>query len=211
MAQLLIESTNEKIEGYADSDDVYKIRGPFTRANNVNRNGRLYPRSIMERAIKKYIDEYLNKNRAIGELNHPDYVLPNIERAAIMIKSLEWKGDSVIGEAVVLNTPQGKQIRALMEAGFNMGVSTRATGSLKENGKYLEVQDDLEFHAVDAVDMPSDQTAYVQRVYESVQWEKHDGVWVKMNEASIPDDVYKACDGKTIKMLENYIENLFTK
>lgn len=170
----LIESSQDKTTG------VTYIEGPFLMAERKNKNGRLYPKQLMERCVEKYIKEYVNERRAIGELNHPPRPFADPAVAALIVESLTWQGNNVIGKARVINSPQGQQIKALMEAGFRMGVSSRGLGELKQLREYTQVNKYV-LNAIDAVDNPSGQTCYVEAVNESSlnEWTEVGGVWVE--------------------------------
>lgn len=181
---LLIESSDKVevlTEQTSDGKKLY-IEGIFAQAEVVNGNRRLYERNVMEPAIEKYINEFVSKRRALGELNHPDYPMVDPAEAAIRITELKWDGNDVYGKALVLNTPKGKIVEGLLDGGFNMGVSTRALGSLKEKNGINYPQSDLMFTAVDCVDNPSAPSAYVNKLIESKQWLINEsGVWVSID------------------------------
>lgn len=148
------------------------LTGIFTQAERVNGNRRIYPKSVMERAVDEYTEKFIKRKQAIGELNHPkDRLEPDPSRACVFIESLEWQGNDVIGRAVVPETTMGKEVKALMEAGWVPGVSSRASGSLKKRKDgILEVQNDLRFYAIiDVVHNPSAPDAYVSGIYESTE------------------------------------------
>jgi hypothetical protein len=149
------------VENTVKGKRVY-IEGPFMMANAVNRNGRFYPKEVLEAAVDQYLNDYVNQNRATGELNHPDYPFPDPKKAAIFIESLYWQGDNVIGKAKVLNIGDGLVIQELLEAGFKLGVSTRGLGDLKARPDGSKEVYKYAVHAVDAVDFPSGQTCYVK-------------------------------------------------
>ena len=147
----------------AKSAGTMKISGIFMQAEVVNRNGRKYPQAVLEKAVNKYIREQVNTNQALGELNHP--ARPNVdpEHAAIRITELRWDGNNVLGEAVVLDTPKGKIVKALIEGGWVPGVSSRGLGSVKQVAGINEVQDGFRLTVgVDVVWGPSAPSAYVQ-------------------------------------------------
>ena len=150
--------------------DLY-ITGTFAEAEQKNRNGRIYPLSVMEAAVEKYIVEFVNKRRAMGEISHPDgrpQVKP--ELASHLVTELRMEGNNVMGKAKVLNTPQGQILRGLLDGGVQMGVSTRALGSIKESNGTTYVQDDFQLFAIDAVSDPSAINAFVDAVNESHEW-----------------------------------------
>lgn len=187
---LLVESSDQ-IEVLTEQTDQGKqlyIEGIFAQAERKNGNGRIYERHVMEKAMDKYINEYVSKRRALGELNHPDYPTVDPAEACIRITELKWDGNDVYGKALVLNTPKGQIVKGLLEGGFNMGVSTRALGSLKEKNGVKYVQDDLMFTAVDCVDNPSAPDAYVNTLSECKKWMINEsGVWVPAQEEIVKD------------------------
>lgn len=162
-----------------ESGKVLYLEGPMIMTERQNRNGRIYSKGMMEKSVDKYIKEYVEQRRAIGELNHPPRPFADPASAAIMIESLYWKGNDVIGKARVLNNPFGQQIKSLVEANFNLGVSTRGLGEIKERAGQKFVENYL-LNAIDAVDMPSGQTCYVNALHESTEWVKDSkGMWVE--------------------------------
>ena len=172
--KLLVESQRDvKYITEADASGVKQlyISGIFAEAELKNRNGRIYPKSIMEKAVKEYIDEYVDKRCAIGELSHPESrPIAKPEFASHLVTELRMDGTTVYGKARVLPTPQGQILRGLLEGGVQMGVSTRALGSVKESSGTSYVQDDFKLFAIDAVDKPSSINAWVNAVNESAEW-----------------------------------------
>lgn len=176
---LLTETTHgmELLTEQSEKGKTLYIQGVFMTAEKLNRNRRVYPKRVLEQAVEVYQREYVRERRAIGELNHPDYPLPDPAQAAIIVESLEWQGNDVIGKARVLNTPKGQIVAALLEGGFNLGVSTRALGEVSKMPDRAVVEK-LVLNAVDAVDRPSNQTSYVDAIYESMPaWINENGVW----------------------------------
>lgn len=174
--KLIAESTKFEnlsvlTEGKGDNKKMY-IKGPFLQAEKVNRNNRVYPQAIMDAAVEKYIEEYVNENRALGELNHPAEPQVNPERAAILTTELTKSGIYYEGTAKVLSTPMGKIVENLLSDGVKIGVSSRGLGSLKPVQKGInEVQEDFVLTtAADVVFDPSAQAAFVEGVYEGAQW-----------------------------------------
>jgi hypothetical protein len=183
MAKLLYESSFQ-VESLTENTPLGKqlyIEGIFAQAEVKNGNGRIYPKSVMEKAVAQYNENYVSKRRALGELNHPARPFADPAEAAILIESFEMDGNNVIGKAKVLNTPKGQIIKGLLEGGFNLGVSTRGLGSLLEKNGAKVVQSDFMMTATDAVDMPSGPDCYVNSLYEST-WINKNGVWVPVNE-----------------------------
>ncbi len=147
------------------------IEGIFAQAELKNRNGRVYPKQIMESAVNKYIKEYVDSKRALGELSHPEN-RPTVkpELASHLITKLTMEGNDVKGKAKILNTPQGQIVKGLLEGGVQLGVSTRALGSVKEQNGVSVVQPDFQLHAVDVVGDPSGIDCWVNAINESTSW-----------------------------------------
>lgn len=166
------------VEGKGDSKKLY-ISGPFLQAEKVNRNNRVYPMSIMEKAVEKYYEDYIKENRALGELNHPAEPVVNPERAAIMTTELKKNGIYFEGKAKVLSTPMGKIVENLLNDGVKIGVSSRGLGSLKPMREgFNEVQNDFVLTtAADVVFDPSAQSSFVEGVMESAEWIYESGLF----------------------------------
>lgn len=147
------------------------IKGIFAEAELKNRNGRIYPRNVMKNAINEYITEYVSKNRALGELSHPEN-RPTVkpELASHRITELEFVDDKVWGKALILETPQGQIVKGLLDGGTQLGVSTRALGSVYESGGTTYVKEDLKIFSADIVADPSSINAWVNGINESSEW-----------------------------------------
>ena len=147
------------------------IEGVFAQSETKNRNGRVYPKAVMESAVKKYISEFVTTKRALGELSHPES-RPTVkpELACHLITEMRFEGNNVMGKAKILNTPQGQIVRGLLEGGVQLGVSTRALGSIKEQNGAAVVQPDFQLFAVDVVSDPSGIDCWVNSVNESQEW-----------------------------------------
>jgi len=162
--QLIVESKDGKAKEYF-------IEGVFLQADLKNRNGRMYPKAIMENEVARYDKEYIQKNRAYGELGHPDSPSINLDRVSHMIKSLKMEGNNFIGRAKILDTPYGKIVKALIDEGAQLGVSSRGLGSLvQKNGMNLVQDDFLLSTAADIVADPSAPDAFVQGIMEGAEW-----------------------------------------
>ena len=125
-----VEDVNYLIEDDESGKKNYRIRGPFLQAEIKNRNGRIYPMNILEKEVGRYNKEYIQKNRAFGELGHPDGPTVNLERVSHMITALTADGTNFIGEAKIMDTPYGKIVKNLIDEGAKLGVSSRGMGSL---------------------------------------------------------------------------------
>jgi hypothetical protein len=177
----LIKELTEEIQYIQEEKDGKKtlyIEGVFLQSNLKNRNGRVYPKEVMQKEVARYTAEQIDKKRALGELGHPEGPTLNLDRVSHMITSLKESGDNYIGRAKVLDTPMGKIASNLIEAGAQLGVSSRGLGSIKEKDGINEVQDDFVLAtAADIVADPSAPDAYVEGIMESREWVMVDGVW----------------------------------
>lgn len=154
----------------------YVIEGVFAQAEQKNRNGRVYPRSVMESAVGKYNDVQVSKGRAVGELNHPEGPTVNLDKVSHKIESLQWEGNDVMGKATVLDTPMGQIVQGLLDGGVQLGVSTRGMGSLMQQNGAMYVKDDFILNAIDIVQDPSAPSAFVNGVMEGVDWVWNNGI-----------------------------------
>lgn len=170
----LITELNEEVELVTEETDGkknYYIEGIFLQTEMVNRNGRKYSRNIMEKEVDRYNREIVEKNRAFGELGHPSGPSINLDRVSHIITELKQDGNNFIGKARITDTPMGHIARGIMESGGQLGVSSRAMGSLKEENGVMVVQSDLKIStAADIVADPSAPDAFVHGIMEGVEW-----------------------------------------
>ena len=158
----------------------YKIKGIFLQADIKNRNGRVYPMEVLEKEVNRYNKDYVNENRAFGELGHPDGPTVNLERASHMITSLKPEGKNFVGQATILKTPMGRIVENLMDAGGKLGVSSRGMGSLEQKNGANYVKDDFYLAtAADIVADPSAPNAFVQGIMEGKEWVWDNGALVE--------------------------------
>lgn len=152
------------------------IEGVFMQSETKNRNGRVYPKQIMERAVDKYVREQVKTKRAVGELNHPDGPTVNLDKVSHLIESLDWQKNDVVGKARILETPMGMIVKGLLDGGVRLGVSTRGMGSLEQRNGVMYVKDDFLLSTVDIVQDPSAPTAFVNGIMEGVEWVWNNGI-----------------------------------
>ena len=168
--------TEEKDNG----EKTYKIKGVFMQSEVKNRNGRVYPFEVLEKEVKRYNKEYVDENRAFGELGHPDGPTVNLERASHMITSLKPEGKNFVGQATILKTPMGRIVENLMDAGGKLGVSSRGMGSLEQKNGANYVKNDFYLAtAADIVADPSAPNAFVQGIMEGKEWVWDNGALVE--------------------------------
>ena len=164
-------------EATEDVKKNYKIRGVFMQAEIKNRNGRMYPQTVLENEVKRYNKEYVKQKRAFGELGHPDGPTVNLERVSHMITKLTPEGKNFIGEAKIMDTPYGKIVKNLIDEGAKLGVSSRGMGSLEPKRNMQIVKDDFYLAtAADIVADPSAPNAFVEGIMEGKEWVWDNGV-----------------------------------
>ena len=212
----LITETIEAVKMFTEEKNGVKtlyIHGPFLVAGVKNRNNRMYESATLAKEVKRYNDEYVTKNRAFGELGHPDSPSINLDRVSHLITSLKQEGNQWIGKAKILETPMGKIAKSLMEGGATLGVSSRGMGSLKEVNGVNMVQDDYYLAtAADIVADPSAPGAFVQGIMEGKEW-----VWDNGKVKEIDINAYyeqikgakqKQIDEVSLKIFENFLSKL---
>lgn len=181
----LIKEINETVsylEEESNGKKVLHIEGPFLVAEKKNRNGRLYEYNTMKKEVHRYTEDYINKQRAFGELGHPETPSINLDRVSHMIVSLKEDGNQWIGKAKILDTPMGNIARSLIEGGAQLGVSSRGMGSLKNvNGVNIVQPDFYLATAADIVADPSAPGAFVQGIMEGKEWMLVNGVWTEQD------------------------------
>ncbi len=177
-----IDSIEYLIEKTDDGPKNYRIKGVFMQAEMKNRNGRMYPMSVLEKEVGRYNKEYVNQNRAFGELGHPDGPTVNLERVSHMITNLHPDGKNFIGEAKVMDTPYGKIVKNLIDEGAKLGVSSRGMGSLEPRRDMQVVKDDFYLAtAADIVADPSAPNAFVEGIMEGKEWVWDNGIIKEMD------------------------------
>jgi len=201
----LTETVNGKKEMF--------IEGIFMQAEKQNRNGRVYPNQVLSKEVERYNRDYVNKNRAFGELGHPDSPQINLDRVSHMITKLYPDGNNFMGKAKILDTPNGKIVKSLLDGGASLGVSTRGVGSLKPANGYQLVQPD--FHLATAADIvadPSAPDAFVQGIMEDAEWILTNQGWKAIHHDRAKQMLKEASRGDiedvALKIFENYLSKL---
>ena len=215
----LISESIEDIEYITEDDEEgkknYRIRGVFLQAEVKNRNGRIYPMSVLEKEVSRYNKEYVNKNRAFGELGHPDGPTVNLERVSHMITKLHPDGKNFIGEAKIMDTPYGKIVKNLINEGAKLGVSSRGMGSLEPRRGAQVVKDDFYLAtAADIVADPSAPNAFVEGIMEGKEWVWQNGAVKEMDieayrkELDMKYERAQARQEKAVEIFENFMSKL---
>jgi hypothetical protein len=212
----------EKVELITERDKSGKkslfIEGVFLQANIKNRNGRIYPIDVMEKEVSRYNEEVVSKNRAFGELGHPSGPTINLDRVSHIITELRKDGNNFIGKARIADTPMGQIARGIMESGGQLGVSSRAMGSLKEQNGIMVVQNDLKIStAADIVADPSAPDAFVNGIMEGVEWifDPIKETWLEEKANNLVKQIHKMSkrqlEEQKLSIFENYIASLTVK
>jgi len=215
----LISESIEDIEYITEDDEEgkknYRIRGVFLQAEVKNRNGRIYPLSVLEKEVSRYNKEYVQKNRAFGELGHPDGPTVNLERVSHMITKLHPDGKNFIGEAKIMDTPYGKIVKNLINEGAKLGVSSRGMGSLEPRRGAQVVKDDFYLAtAADIVADPSAPNAFVEGIMEGKEWVWQNGAVKEMDieayrkELDMKYERTQAREEKNAEIFENFLSKL---
>jgi Prohead core protein serine protease len=212
----LIKELTESVQYITEEKDGKKtlyIEGPFLVAETVNRNKRMYKEETMREEVARYTEEYVSKNRAFGELGHPDTPSINLDRVSHLIVGLRQEGNAWIGKAKILETPMGNIARNLIEGGAQLGVSSRGMGSLKMENGINVVQGD--FHLATAADIvadPSAPGAFVQGIMEGKEWVMVNGIWTEQQyedaKTQIRQASRKEIEAVSLKLFENLIKKL---
>ena len=215
----LISESIEDIE-YITEDDAegkknYRIKGVFLQAEVKNRNGRIYPMPVLEKEVSRYNKEYVQKNRAFGELGHPDGPTVNLERVSHMITKLHPDGKNFIGEAKIMDTPYGKIVKNLINEGAKLGVSSRGMGSLEPRRGAQVVKDDFYLAtAADIVADPSAPNAFVEGIMEGKECVLQNGAVKEMDieayrkELDMKYQRAQAREEKAVEIFENFMSKL---
>lgn len=212
----------EKVELITERDKSGKkslfIEGVFLQANIKNKNGRIYPIDVMEKEVSRYNEEVVSKNRAFGELGHPSGPTINLDRVSHIITELRKDGNNFIGKAKIADTPMGQIARGIMESGGQLGVSSRAMGSLKEQNGIMVVQNDLKIStAADIVADPSAPDAFVNGIMEGVEWifDPIKETWLEEKANNLAKKIHKMSkkqlEEQKLSIFENYIASLTVK
>lgn len=199
-------------EAKENGEKKYFIEGIFAQAELKNRNGRIYPKKVLEKAVESY-QSVIEAKRALGELNHPPHPNINPERASHLIEKLVWEGNNVMGRAKILTSlPMGKIVKGLIDEGVNFGVSTRGMGSISESNGVKIVQGDFVLNTVDVVSDPSGIDCWVEGVLESKEWviDALTGQWViaEQNKKQLKSLSYKQIQEQKLALFAKFLQQI---
>lgn len=214
----LIKEVTEEIKYISELNEEtgkksHFIEGVFLQSNLKNRNGRMYPKEVMQKEVARYTAESIDKKRAYGELGHPDGPTVNLDRVSHMIVGLKEDNDNYIGRAKILDTPMGRIVKELIDEGASLGVSSRGLGSLKERNGVNEVQEDFMLAtAADIVADPSAPDAYVQGIMENKEWTFVNGIFqekeLEESKTKIRAASTRELEAVKLEVFENFLSKL---
>jgi len=212
----LITETIEDVKLLTEEKDGKKllyIEGVFLQSELKNRNGRMYPFSVLEREVKRYNEEYVQSKRALGELGHPDGPTINLDRVSHRIVSLKAEGNNFIGKAQILDTPMGNIAKNLLGEGVQLGVSSRGMGSIERKEDCNVVADDFMLTtAADIVADPSAPDAFVNGIMEGKEWVWQNGILKEREVAKyqryIDNGSRRELEERTLKVFEDFLGKL---
>ena len=212
----LITEAIENVEVITEGKGVDKklyIEGVFLQSEIKNRNGRMYPFSVLEKEVERYNEEYVKTSRALGELGHPDGPTVNLDRVSHRITSLRAEGNNFVGKAQILSTPNGNIAKALLEEGVKLGVSSRGMGSIDKREDCGVVMDDFMLAtAADIVADPSAPDAFVNGIMEGKEWAWDNGILKETKVAKyqryMDNATRKNLEERTLKVFNDFLTGL---
>lgn len=201
------------VEQNEKGEKEYYIEGVFMQSEIKNRNGRIYPKNIMEKEVNRYRKEFIEKDRAFGELGHPEGPTINLDRVSHLITSLEEQDNNYVGRAKILSTPNGQIVRSLISDGAKLGVSSRGLGSLESKGDAQYVKGDFQLAtAADIVADPSAPEAFVEGIYEGVEWVMENGILkaveLEAMQAELRNAQSKKLEETKLNLWKRFVESL---
>jgi len=203
-AEYIVEEKNGKKE--------HKIKGVFLQSEIKNRNGRVYPEAILAREVYRYNKEFINKNRAFGELGHPDGPTVNLDRVSHMVTKLYPDGKNFMGEAKIMDTPMGRIVKSLIDEGAQLGVSSRGMGTLEQRNGANYVKNDFYLAtAADIVADPSAPDAFVEGIMEGKEWVWESGVLVEQDIDALKQEMIRARRGELAEAKASVFKSFLEK
>ena len=214
--KLITEHLEDKLEYITEAKkngegkDSY-IEGIFMQAEKQNRNNRIYPKEVLKGATDKYVKEQVKTGRAVGELNHPEGPQINLDKVSHRITELKFKGNDVVGKALILDTPMGKIVKGLVEGGCKLGVSSRGMGTVEQKEGKTYVKDDFVLATVDIVQDPSAPSAFVEGIMEGVEWIWENGILKPQQIEEYETEIKKVPMGRISEAQERIFSDFLSK
>ena len=201
------------VEENEKGEKDYFIEGIFMQSQIKNRNGRVYPKDVMLKEVNRYRKDFIDNKRAFGELGHPEGPTINLDRVSHLITSLEEQDNNYVGRAKILSTPNGQIVRSLISDGAKLGVSSRGLGSLESKGDAQYVKGDFQLAtAADIVADPSAPEAFVEGIYEGVEWVMENGILkaveLEAMQAELRNAQSKKLEETKLNLWKRFVESL---
>ena len=213
--KLIVEHLEQELSYLTEADKNGKknvfIEGVFMQADKLNKNKRIYPKEVLQKATEKYIKEQVKTGRAVGELNHPEGPSINLDKVSHRITDLKFEGNNVVGKALVLDTPMGKIVKGLVEGGVKLGVSSRGMGTVERRDDKNYVKDDYILSTVDIVQDPSAPSAFVEGIMEGVEWVYENGLLKPQQIEEYETEIQKTPLGRISEAQERIWQDFLSK
>ena len=213
--KLIVEHLEQELSYITEADKSGKknvfIEGVFMQADKLNKNKRIYPKEVLQKATEKYIKEQVKTGRAVGELNHPDGPAINLDKVSHRITELKFEGNNVVGKALVLDTPMGNIVKGLVDGGVKLGVSSRGMGTVENKNGQTLVKDDFVLSTVDIVQDPSAPQAFVDGIMEGVEWIYESGVFRPQQLEKYETEIRKASSSELAEAQKRVFSDFLSK
>ena len=213
--KLIVEHLEQELSYLTEADKNGKknvfIEGVFMQADKLNKNKRIYPKEVLQKATEKYIKEQVKTGRAVGELNHPEGPSINLDKVSHRITELKFEGNNVVGKALVLDTPMGNIVKGLVDGGVKLGVSSRGMGTVENKNGQTLVKDDFVLSTVDIVQDPSAPQAFVNGIMEGVEWIYESGILKPQQIERYETEIRKASSSELAEAQKRVFSDFLSK
>ena len=213
--KLIVEHLEQELSYLTEADKNGKknvfIEGVFMQADKLNKNKRIYPKEVLQKATEKYIKEQVKTGRAVGELNHPEGPSINLDKVSHRITELKFEGNNVVGKALVLDTPMGNIVKGLVDGGVKLGVSSRGMGTVENKNGQTLVKDDFVLSTVDIVQDPSAPQAFVNGIMEGVEWIYESGILKPQQIERYETEIRKASSSELVEAQKRVFSDFLSK
>ena len=213
--KLIVEHLEQELSYLTEADKNGKknvfIEGVFMQADKLNKNKRIYPKEVLQKATEKYVKEQVKTGRAVGELNHPDGPSINLDKVSHRITELKFEGNNVVGKALVLDTPMGSIVKGLVDGGVKLGVSSRGMGTVENKNGQTFVKDDFVLSTVDIVQDPSAPQAFVNGIMEGVEWIYENGLLKPQQIEKYETEIRKASSSELVEAQKRVFSDFLSK
>jgi hypothetical protein len=213
--KLIVEHLEQELSYLTEADKNGKknvfIEGVFMQADKLNKNKRIYPKEVLQKATEKYIKEQVKTGRAVGELNHPEGPSINLDKVSHRITELKFEGNNVVGKALVLDTPMGNIVKGLVDGGVKLGVSSRGMGTVENKDGQTFVKNDFVLSTVDIVQDPSAPQAFVNGIMEGVEWIYENGLLKPQQIERYETEIRKASSSELVEAQKRVFSDFLSK